>query len=556
MPRTTATILLVILSLLANACNFPTTRTTKSKTPLPPASSLIEAYSVDPTFQSFYDSLGGSGRLGPAISPLIESGNIKSQYLESSLMVYDPSAALSDRYRLEALGVMLGISEPPIQDPGRPGEIFVNGHVIFPDFVPFYIGIGGARIVGRPLTEARHNPEQQRIEQYFENLVLYRFVWDSPDTVMLLAYGAYACDRRCRTQSQANNMPRLQGSLPEPFASEASRLGLQTTGLTLSKPYRASDGKIEVIFENLVMTIEAAKETHETSGMTLRLWVPQVFYRGPAPAEAPQYRVVGQLWLPLVVQINSNEPSVAIIRAVEALWIPLVQHGLLPRQEHIRLRPIVELIGIERGSPVPKQDNPLMVFYPVEGNLGYHVPAFFDTFVKQIGGFEMTGRPIMEVQPLEEGKFRQCFTNICLNFNTQAAEDEKLTLEDIGSEYKKRFYPSKDTSPKSKVLDGLRMKVREIPPFDFLEEGPEIQVTLSQDNQPLAGRELTLALTLPDGSRQIYALTPTDELGQTSQLLPIIEAPFGFLVLYEVCYPDAPDPGLCLDDNYMIFKIK
>jgi hypothetical protein len=515
MHRTATIILLVILSLLATACNFPTARKTKPETPLPPPSLLVEAYPVDTIFQPFYDSLGGSDRLGPAISPLIESGNIKSQYLESALMVYDPTAAISDRYHLEALGVMQGISEPPVPDPGRPGERYVNGHVIYPDFVPFYDDIGGAHIIGRPLTEARHNPEHQRIEQYFENLGLFRFVWDSPDTVRLLAYGAYACDQRCRYQPRVNNLPSLQE------ATGAVRIGGRPPGtrndrLTLSEPYRASDGKMEVVFENLVMTLEFTETDQVPTGMILRLWVPQVFYRGPIPAELPQHHLAGQLWLPMVLQINSNEPSMAIIKAVGSLWMPLVHHGLPPaRREMISLRPIAELVGIVQQPPVPQRDDPLMVFYPVEGNLGYHVPLFFDAMVKQIGGVEVTGKPIMEVQSIGEGKFRQCFTNLCLIFDTRSSQGEQLTLEPIGKEYKARFYPVGESEPKSKELGDLRIEVREVPPFDFLVEGPEIQVTLSQDDQPLAGRELTLALSMPDGSRQIYALVPTNELGQT-----------------------------------------
>lgn len=557
MHKSATTILLVILSLLVNACNFPTERKSNPETPLPPPSSLVEAYPVDTIFQPFYESLGGLDKLGPAISPLIESGNIKSQYLESALMVYDPSAAISERYHLEALGVMQGISEPPIPDPGRPEERYVNGHVIYPDFVPFYDDMGGAHIIGRPLTEARHNPEQQRIEQYFENLGLFRFVWDSPDTVRLLAYGAYACDQRCRYQPRVNNLPSLQGSLPEPFASEAARLGLETIGLTLSEPYRASDGRLEVIFENLVMTLESTEPAQVSTGMILRLWVPQIFYQGPIPPELPKRHLAGQLWLPMVLQINSNEPRMAIVKAVGSLWMPLVQHGLPPiRQETIRLKPIVEMVGIMRQPPAPQRDDPLMVFYPTEGTLGYHVPLFFDAMVKQIGGVEVTGKPIMEVRPFEEGKFRQCFTNLCLIFDTRASAGEQLTLEPIGEEYKARFYSGNEGKPKSKELGDLRMEVHEIPPYDFLEEGPEIQVTLSQDDQPLAGRELTLTLSMPNGSRQIYALAPTNELGQTFQVLPVIEAPFGFLVLYQVCYPEAPEPGLCLEENYMNFKLK
>lgn len=183
-------------------------------------------YPVDPIFEEFYVHLGGIDTLGPAISPLQEEDGLRRQYVENGLMVYDLRATPSDRYRLAPLGNAFEVAESPVPEPESTRGRYVAGHVIDPSFLSLYESLGGARFVGRPITEARHNPAKMRIEQYFENLGFYRLVGEPAGRAHLLAYGVLACDRNCRYTARVEGIPEKRPPLPEPFDSQESIPGV------------------------------------------------------------------------------------------------------------------------------------------------------------------------------------------------------------------------------------------------------------------------------------------------------------------------------------------
>src|SRR3990170_2189481 len=164
---------LLPLMIVMGGCDRFRTRTADQKEISSPIDSIRDTFPVDPMFIEFFYFLGGEELLGPAITPLLESGNLRTQYFESSLLVYDPQSPQGETFRLESLGLMFGVAEPAIPKPNRLDAVYINGHVIYEKFLPLYRKLGGARFVGRPLTEVRYNLENRRIEQYFENLGFY-----------------------------------------------------------------------------------------------------------------------------------------------------------------------------------------------------------------------------------------------------------------------------------------------------------------------------------------------------------------------------------------------
>jgi hypothetical protein len=217
---------------------------------------IFEIHEVHPIFVEFYETLGGEKLLGPAISPFYQSGEIMLQFVRAGLMEYEPGETKSDRYRLAPLGLEVGIKEPPKAEPEIPGVRFISGYVIFHEFLPLYEKLGGARIVGRPITGIRHNVEMNRVEQYFENLGFYRMDFEDPGSVQLLYYGTFACDHTCRTKSPQANILSPEAQLPEPFASSVARLGISFLGRNHTPQYTAPDGHQQVIFDNLVLVID------------------------------------------------------------------------------------------------------------------------------------------------------------------------------------------------------------------------------------------------------------------------------------------------------------
>ena len=210
-------------------------------------------YPVDPLFSEFYKFFEKEKSLGSAISPLFIDGITQKQFVEAGLMVFDPQMIENERYYLEPLGRYFGVDEAGVQDHALADSRYINEHNIFGEFLTLYENLGGARYVGLPLVEARHNLEKGRIEQYFENLGFYRLDHDPVSSVHLLSYGVFACDQQCNYKPITASLPSPLDILPEPFASKVSQLGLPFLGLRLSNVIQAADGMQEVVFENVVL---------------------------------------------------------------------------------------------------------------------------------------------------------------------------------------------------------------------------------------------------------------------------------------------------------------
>ena len=555
MPKSSPFIILILLSVITAACNLPTRQKTASQVTQPPSNRLVEAYPVDSLFSEFYAFLGGEGTLGPAISPLIESGNLRFQYIEAGMLEYDPLTTHSERFQLAPLGIMLGVAEPPVPDPGNPEVRYLNGHVIYEAFEPIYERLGGARFVGRPLTEAHHNPEKRRIEQYFENLGFYQLEDDQSGKVYLLAYGAFVCDQQCRYQPPSASIPGQIPYLPEPFASTTAHLGIDFVGLTLTQPYLAEDGKMEVIFQNVVMVLDTARSAEKSAiAFSFRTWLPEVILLSPKGLPGEELSLTERIWLPVIVTIRPGDRKPVLMRVIPQVWLPLVVKSGVLSLEKASLRPIVTLVGIQAQPPVDRRNDPLMVFYKVEREKGYHVPAYFDAYLRQYGGLEVVGRPITEVFHLKDGVFRQCFTNLCLDYDVNAPDSEKLKLAPLGLEYKERYYQASGTLPKTNALNDLRIEVRESKPYVAPDVAQEIHVVVYKEEVPVKSRKPVLTVTMPDNQRQVFTMEPTDERGETSFELPPIAAPNGTLITYEVCLEGTGGEPLCVGDQYMIWK--
>lgn len=225
-----------------------------------PGSDLAGNQQVDPLFADFYSAMGGVDIMGPVISPVKNVEGQTRQYLESGLMVFDPRSSESERFSLAPLGVDLGVNQGVIlQSSGNRGRV-INGHFVTADFLDFYEQLGGARFVGKPISDLMFITAKGRVEQYFENLGFYKH--ENENNIHLMPYGAFACDKNCRKNQPANSIVARQPILPEPFVKKTIELGLPFVGKPLTGLHYAPDGTQEVIFENLVLFAE--EETTET----------------------------------------------------------------------------------------------------------------------------------------------------------------------------------------------------------------------------------------------------------------------------------------------------
>jgi hypothetical protein len=220
----------------------------RAKTPTPEGT-----FPIDPIFKKYYNQLGGQDVLGQGISPIFSEQNKFYQYVVAGLLMYDPT----DRsVSLAPLGPDMGVTENPQSDPAVEGGKYVDGYRIEDRFVPLFDRLGGESVTGKPLTEGHLNANKGRYEQYFENLGMYWLEGDAEDAVHLLAYGDWKCGDRCRNLANTNASIELPSRTPAAFSKVVKGNGLDFTGYALSDPYISQEGRVEQIFENLIMATD------------------------------------------------------------------------------------------------------------------------------------------------------------------------------------------------------------------------------------------------------------------------------------------------------------
>jgi hypothetical protein len=261
---------------------------------------------VEPVFREFYNLLGGEKLLGPAVSQIFDYQNRRCQYTYNVLMCYDPLASDVERFSLFPLGPFLELQADPSEQVLK-ASVYAEGYPVYEEFKPLYERLFGDRYVGKPLTAARTNYLQNRIEQYFENMGFYRQLDEPANSVHLLAYGGYLCDMDCRYKPA--NSPgvilRTGGSeVEQPFLTSLIRMGgLQVFGQPLTQPYIAGDGSLEQVYENVVLYSPPG----DTSQVRLRSTPAQIGV--PAADMVPDSDAHGMIFYPIQENLGYQVPE-------------------------------------------------------------------------------------------------------------------------------------------------------------------------------------------------------------------------------------------------------
>lgn len=221
-------------------------------------------YPVDVVFREFYRALGGVEVLGPAISGPVQKDGSLCQYTANVLMCYDANAGEMDHLQLYPLGKQMGQRDDPqvLIQPGNSRAI--DGYVIYDEFVYLYDKLRGARYAGHPLTQVRFNYQQNRIEQYFENVGFYRDMNQPRGQVHLIAYGSASCLEECQYDPPPTGaVIGGQSVVEQPFLIPILRMGgIPIFGQPLSRPYIAKDGNLEQVYEKAVFYAPRGQLNH------------------------------------------------------------------------------------------------------------------------------------------------------------------------------------------------------------------------------------------------------------------------------------------------------
>jgi len=206
-----------------------------------------DVFPVDKTFREFYRSLGGSEILGPTITEAFPWNELSCQYTENALMCFNSQSKSTDRFTFFPIGANLKHLTNEISQNSEPVSIYK-------EFLPLYESLKGDVYVGKPITNVRFNPLEQRLEQYFENLGFYRLVGEPSGNVHLLAYGVFACAENCnypaRKGSAVSNQPM---TVDMPFLPIIAKMDNPAAfGEPLTIPYQLDNGQIQQVYENAV----------------------------------------------------------------------------------------------------------------------------------------------------------------------------------------------------------------------------------------------------------------------------------------------------------------
>jgi hypothetical protein len=217
----------------------------------------------------------------------------------------------------------------------------------------------------------------------------------------------------------------------------------------------------------------------------------------------------------------------------------------------IRLRPLPSWLGISEETAVTAKEADGLTFYPTQDGLGYNVPVEFTDYIKAHGTIEYSGGPIAEYRILSDGGYSQCFRNVCLEYHPTAPQELRVRPHALGADY---LSAGKKTNTASiSVTEALQINAWEDAPLIPSGQKQVIHIEAKQNNQPVSGVQVALAVTQPDGITKSYTLTPTGEDGKTSVELDPIDGANGSIVQYQVCVNDTATPGLCFSQSYTIW---
>lgn len=522
-------LILFVAGITLNACDAP-----------PPTLAPEDRYSsttdVAPLFREYYERLGGQETLGKVISPLQSDGDIQKQYTEAALMVFNPRAPAARRFQLASLGEELGISEPALPAPANADPQYISGHYVPDDFFPKYAELGGLRTVGEPLTEVHYDPETTRFQQFFENVGLYRLDSDPPGAVHLLAYGAWHCGTSCTSSPDANAIVEPLPPLVAPFKEFVEGLGTDFTGFALTPPGFSDDGKVEQVFENLVLMIDFA----DPSRVQVR----------------PMLERIGRLPDPPVAK--SQDPAMYFYPVSGELGYNIP-------------RTLLDYIGRHGGMEI--SGPPISEFQPYNGNS--YRQCFANLCLEQDANGVIRPSGLGATYKSMHQPSAQAAQSIQDEVETQAAPTQEPTMTPVeppppteapppAPSPTIEIFPAREDETAvggeanldSEIPAGSEVALQVWVTYPTISPNgqQEIGASILSDGAPQSNTTLQLFVTMPDGSTWTSMMPPTSQAGQTMLTLPAINASNGTLIPYRICLPAANTYRFCVRDNFLIWS--
>jgi hypothetical protein len=285
------------------------------------------------------------------------------------------------------------------------------------------------------------------------------------------------------------------------------------------------------------------------------------FYSGPEMISAPFDRSLALISDdPDVFGLPLSQPYQTDDNSIMQVYENIIVSSSTANLQELRFEPLAEMLGMTASPPAAQVygSDQKMTFFPVEGNLGYHIPIVFKSFIERNGGMEYSGSPLEDPVLIQaEGAIVQCFQNYCITYDLAKAESAAVSLVPLG----KRYLETKDTEESTTT---------QVPEAEYLLQVGEKKSRVSSSesqviyfvvfnkngNEPIQGMEAVVTLTPPGDLPMDYAMPPSDGNGFSSvEIPPIPEAKNGSLINYRVCLNIPSDPPVCESDTFMIWNV-
>jgi hypothetical protein len=436
----------------------------------------------------------------------------------------------------------------------------------------------------------------------------FRFADDPDAEVHLMPYGLWKCAGECARYPGLENASvggLITEEVPSPFGKAIARFGTKFIGNTVSSAYRADDGKIEQIYQNVVLF----QDNTSPLGVSLRpisvlLDQADDQYDERQEGSKSYFREIKEgygfyipdYFMEFIDRYNgfvmSGEPISRLIEVREGVWQQCFENYCLlfdakaEQADQVRLLPQ----GQKYKESYQKDTNQLKTqpvsIRDIQLDIWEQLPQITSQESQQIGAcIHDSGNPlinakavltisasergsqVLELEPTDTGgcSFLKLDPIQAQNGTTV---DYQVCFFDIGDqEYCQRDsfliwgnteevlinLPENDQSDPIPSENQLIIDTWELQPQISSVEIQEIGACVHQDDQPLVEMNARLVLENPSTGLMTYTGDPTDTGGCSFFRLDPVQAKNGETIPYKVCFINKYGENYCKRDSFLIW---
>ncbi|MBC8333227.1 MAG: hypothetical protein H8E28_14700 [Anaerolineae bacterium] len=415
-----------------------------------------------------------------------------------------------------------------------------------PHFLNLYEALGGSGVLGIPISPLFSIGEVS-YQYTAAGLFSYNPIAPLEDQVRLEPIG-----------NQLDTVFALSADLPPSevlsvypgFESFYQKLGGETI---VGKPITAiqhndNQGRIEQHFENLGI-YQLDSDPHENIQLLhYGEWLCSEVceFTSPDNGIITNISAVDQPFSDAMLQFTPqflgrplSNPYITSTQQLEQIFFNVILTAPVDDPKAVRLLPITEALGISANH-----------------NMEIQIAEELSPFLEKYGGIAVAGKPITPFIALSPSIFRQCFTNLCLEYLPNAIGYQQIRPTPLGYLYRQhiltnQFIPgvNKPTSNQQSIL------IWEEFPFVAPNQPQIIGVNIIENGEPAPGARPVLILNLPGDIHITYHFSDTDDKGSTSLTLNPIDAPLGRVIGYQVCTTNQGEVSTnCKTESFIIWS--